>query len=82
MTKIYKDPRAVELCDFIRQLYSNNKLDGWIARPHHTNKEIRVGHPEYHTDDNVKLQVDALVESLKILGLADQIGYTIFVCTD
>ena len=40
MTKTEKDPRAVELCNEIRRLYFTKKDPGWIARPHHTNKEI------------------------------------------
>ena len=63
----------------IRRLYFT-KDSGWIARPHHTNKEARIGHPEYGTDDEVSSEIDALgYIAIDRLGLADAIGYKLVV---
>lgn len=77
MTKTFKDPRAVELCNEIRYLYSICPGDGWVARPHHGKKQIRIGHPDFGVDDAVTSQVLALHMALDRLGLAKNIGYTL-----
>lgn len=77
----FKDPRAVELCEDIRKLYNINTRDGWIARPHHGNKEIRIGHPDYGTCPDVSSQVDGLYSALDRLELAKKIGYTLTIVT-
>ncbi len=78
MVKINKNPAATELCNEIRRLYFT-KDPGWIARPHHTNKEIRIGHPLYGEDDAISAEIDALYMALDRLELADRIGYTLVV---
>ena len=78
MVKINKNPAATELCNEIRKLYFT-KDPGWIARPHHTNKEIRIGHPLYGEDDAISAEIDALYMALDRLELADKIGYTLVV---
>ena len=78
MSKIEKNPAATELCSEIRKLYFT-KEPGWIARPHHTNKEIRIGHPQYGTDDEVSSEIDSLYIAIDRLGLADAIGYKLVV---
>lgn len=75
--KVFKDPRAVKLCEDIRFLYNVNPRDGWVARPRHGHKQIVVGHPDYCNDLDISTQVDALINSLERLGLAEDIGYTI-----
>lgn len=77
MAEVFKDPRAVALCDSIRWLYNINKRSGWVARPRHGKKQIVVGHPDYHTDLDVSTQVDALVNTINHLGLAEEIGYSV-----
>lgn len=77
MSKVFKDPRAVELCENIRFLYNINPLDGWIARPHHGKKQIRIGHPEFGKDQAITDQVLALHWALDRLDLAKDIGYTL-----
>ena len=81
MTKTEKEPRAVELCNEIRRLYFTKKDSGWIARPHHTNKEIRIGHPQYGNDDVVSSEIDSLYIAIDRLGLADAIGYKLEIVT-
>ena len=78
MVKINKNPAATELCNEIRKLYFT-KEPGWIARPHHTNKEIRIGHPLYGEDEAISTEIDALYMALDRLGLAEKIGYTLVV---
>ena len=78
MVKTEKNPAATELCNEIRKLYFT-KEPGWIARPHHTNKEIRIGHPDYGTDDAISVEVDALYSAIDRLGLADAIGYKLVI---
>ena len=78
MVKINKNPAATELCNEIRKLYFT-KEPGWIARPHHTNKEIRIGHPLYGEDDAISAEIDALYMALDRLELAEKIGYTLVV---
>ena len=78
--RVEKDPRANELCNEIRRLYFT-KGPGWFARPSHQHKEIRIGHPDYGTDDEVSSEIDSLYVALDRLGLADLIGYTIVVST-
>ena len=78
MVKINKNPAATELCNEIRRLYFT-KDPGWIARPHHTNKEIRIGHPLYGEDDAISAEVDALYMAIDRLELAEKIGYTLVV---
>ena len=78
MVKINKNPAATELCNEIRKLYFT-KDAGWIARPHHTNKEIRIGHPLYGEDDAISAEIDALYMALDRLELAEKIGYTLVV---
>ena len=78
-TTVYKDPRATELCNEIRYVYNINPKDGWIARPHHTNKEIRIGHPLYGEDQGITAEVDALYHTIEHLGLAEAIGYAVVV---
>ena len=78
MVKINKNPAATELCNEIRKLYFT-KEPGWIARPHHTNKEIRIGHPLYGEDEAISAEIDALYMALDRLELAEKIGYTLVV---
>lgn len=78
MVKINKNPAATELCNEIRKLYFT-KDPGWIARPHHTNKEIRIGHPLYGEDDAISAEIDALYMAIDRLELAEKIGYTLVV---
>lgn len=78
-TTIYKDPRATELCNEIRFLYNINPKDGWIARPHHSTKQIKIGHPLYGEDLDISAEVDALYYAIERLGLAEAIGYTLVV---
>ncbi len=82
MTKVFKDPRAVKLCDDIRWLYNVNRRGSWVARPRHGDRQIVVGHPDYCNDLDVSTQVDALITSVKHLGLAEAIGYTIVNLAD
>jgi hypothetical protein len=82
MTKVFKDPRAIKLCDDIRFLYSFSKRDGWVVRPRHGEKKIVVGHPDYCSDLDISTQVDALISSLETLGLAREFGYTIHNLAD
>tara|TARA_B100002051_G_C16320074_1_gene431744 strand:- start:265 stop:510 length:246 start_codon:yes stop_codon:yes gene_type:complete len=81
MVSTHKDPRANALCNDIRKLYNINARDGWIARAHHTNKEIRIGHPDYGTCPDVSSQIDGLYSALDRLGLAESIGYTLTIVT-
>ena len=73
---VEKDPRASELCNEIRRLYFT-KEPGWIARPSHEHKQIRIGHPGYGTDDEVSSELYALFVAIDRLGLADAIGYEV-----
>ena len=75
---VTKNPAATKLCEEIRKLYFT-KEPGWIARPHHTNKEIRIGHPLYGEDDAISAEIDALYMALDRLELAEKIGYTLVV---
>jgi hypothetical protein len=72
---VYKDPRAVELCNEIRRLYFTKKDSGWIARPNHGEKKIFIGHPDYDTDDVISCELYSLSVAIDRLGLADAIGY-------
>ena len=79
MSKVYKDPAATALCDQIRWLYNINPDGGWIARPHHGNKEIRIGHPDYGKDENITRQVDTLFYTINTLNLCEKVGYTLVI---
>ena len=81
VTKVFKDPRATELCDEIRRLYNINSTGGWIARPRHGEKQICIGHPEYGQSEEISSQVDALYMALDRLGCAEKIGYTLEIVT-
>ena len=76
---VEKDPRATELCNEIRRLYFTKKDPGWIARPNHGEKKIRIGHPDYGTDDVVTSEIESLRIAIDRLGLADAIGYKLEV---
>ena len=79
--KVFKDPRATDLCKEIRLLYNINPLDGWIARPRHSEKQICIGHSLYGKCQDISSQVDALYMALDRLGLASKIGYTLEIVT-
>ena len=79
--KVFKDPRATELCKEIRLLYNINPTGGWIARPRHSEKQICIGHSLYGKCQDISSQVDALYMALDRLGLASKIGYTLEIVT-
>lgn len=75
--KVFKDPRAIKLCEDIRWIYNINHRSKWVCRVDHKDKKIVVGHPDYCSDLDISCQVNALISSLEHLGLAEAFGYTI-----
>ena len=77
---VEKDPRANELMDEVRRMYFRG-FTGWIARVHHTNKQLLIGHPDYGKDDVVTSEIESLRIAIDRLGLADAIGYKLEIVT-
>ena len=71
---VKKDPRANELMNEIRRMYLRES-SGWIARVHHANKQLLIGHPDYGKDDVVTSEIESLRVAIDRLGLAEAIGY-------
>lgn len=76
---VFKNPKAVEVCDQIRHLYNIHPSDGWIAAPHHTRKHIQIGNRNAGTDPVIADEVETLAFSVRRLGMAEAIGYTLVV---
>lgn len=70
--------KACELADQIRWTLAIHPVrQGWICRPHHTNRQIKVGHQDYGLDPYITAECDTLYASLQQLGLGEDIGYAI-----
>jgi hypothetical protein len=76
---VFKNPKAVEVCDQIRLLYNIHPVDGWIAAPHHTRKHIQIGNRRAGHDPVIADEVETLAFAVRRLGLAEPIGYTLVV---
>jgi hypothetical protein len=63
-----------DLCDEIREVLAvhPNRV-GWVVRPHHTNKQVIIG----HKDPDLAPEVSTLISSLEHLGLVSKHSYTI-----
>lgn len=79
---IHKDPRAIEVADTIRGLYSASMGAGWFSRCHHANRQIKIGHPNYGIDPCVTMQLDAVAHSVERLNLLRDIPYSLVICQE
>lgn len=67
-----------ELCDEIRDVLAiHPRRVGWVVRPHHTNKQVIIGHKEAEGDQDLASEVTTLISSLEHLGLVSKHNYTI-----
>ena len=67
-----------ELCDEIRHVLAiHPKRVGWVVRPHHTKKQIIIGHKDADNDLDLISEVNTLRVTLETLGLVSKLGYTI-----
>ena len=67
-----------KLCDSIREVLAiHPKRIGWIVRPHHTNKQILIGHKESPDDPMLRLEIETLISCLENLGSASKLGYVV-----
>lgn len=72
--------KAQELVKEIRWVLGiHPKKNGWVVRCRHTAKppSIVIDHQDAATDMDLAAEAHTLRESVKILGLADKIGYKI-----
>ena len=75
---VHKDQRATDLCNQIRLLYAiHPRQTGWIASPHHSRKQIQVGHRKWEGNPALVEEVQVLVAAIRHLGLAEAIGYEV-----
>ncbi len=82
MSKTWKDnPAAVAMSDFaadVRYVTAiHPERTGWIIRPHHTKRLLQIGHRLAATSEDLKHEVETLIESVKLLGVADKWGYEV-----
>lgn len=75
---VFKDPRASALCDQIRPVLPD-RPPGWICCPHHTRRQIQIGHKLYGTDPAITEQVDALAHAIERLDLTRGTNYTVVI---
>ena len=72
---------ACAIADQIRSVYAIHPVRvGWFARPHHTNRQIKVGHRDYGVDPVITDECNTLVEVINLLGMAEHIGYEVVAC--
>lgn len=70
--------RACEVMDQVRQtLAVHPSREGWICRPHHTHRLLKIGHRLYGQDPYITAEVDTLRQAMERLGLDRQTGYQI-----
>jgi hypothetical protein len=68
--------RACELMDQVRfTLAVHPSREGWICRPHHTHRLLKVGHRLYGQDPYITSEVETLCYALEALGVEQQTGY-------
>ncbi len=74
--------RACEIADVVRNVLAvHPKREGWICRPHHTNRQLKVGHQLYGSDPYITDEVDTLCVAIAELGLLSNSGYTLHPCS-
>lgn len=73
--------RACAIADQIREVLAiHPNRQGWICRPHHTNRQLKLGHALYGQDPYITSEVDTLCASVRHLRLGEDVGYEVVAC--
>ena len=75
---VFKDPRAIVLCDQIRPVLPD-RPPGWVCCPHNTRRHIQVGHKAYGSDLEITEQVDDMAHAIDRLDLTRGLDYTVVI---
>ena len=70
--------RASEICEQIRWVLAiHPSRVGWFARPHHTNKQIKIGHKDFGSDPDITAECETLLATCQLLGIGEDLGYSL-----